>query len=60
MSKEDIFRAVMAADPEEALLTLAQVVRELFAHVGEEARLRFMMNLTGTAGDEKVTSMVHL
>lgn len=60
MSKEDIFRAVLSADPEEALAALAQAVKELFSQLGEEARLRFMVDLTGGADEDKVTSMVHL
>jgi len=60
MSKEDIFRAVLSTDPEEALAALAQPVKELFSHLGEEARLRFMVDLTGGADEDKVTSMVHL
>jgi len=60
MSKEDIFRAVRSTDPEEALAALAQAVRELLSHLGEEARLRFMVDLTGGADEDKVTSMVHL
>jgi hypothetical protein len=60
MSKETIFRAVMATDPGEALAALAQAAKEVLSHLDEEARLEFMMGLTGAAGDEKVTSMVHL
>ncbi len=60
MSKEDIFRAVQLTDPEEALAALAQAAREVLPHLGEEARLRFMMDLTGGAGDDKITSTVHL
>ena len=60
MSKDTIFRSVMDTDPEEALMALAQAAKELLSHLGEEARLRFMMDLLGAAGDDKVTSTVHL
>jgi hypothetical protein len=60
MIKDDIIRAVRAAEPEEALAALAQAAREVLPHLGEEARLRFVMDLTGGTGDDKVTSMVHL
>jgi len=60
MSKETIFRSVMATDPEEALMALAQAARELLSHLGEEARLQFMMDLTGAAGEDQVSSIVHL
>ena len=60
MNKEDIFRAVLSTDPEEALVALAQTVKGLLSHLGEEARLKFMMDLTGGGDENKVTSMVHL
>lgn len=60
MGKDDILRAVAATDPEAALAALAQAAKKLFPHLGEEVRLRFMMDLMGEAGDDKVSSMVHL
>ena len=60
MSKDTIFRSVMDTDPEEALVALAQAAKELLSHLGEEARLGFMLDLLGASGDDKVTSMAHL
>jgi hypothetical protein len=60
MGKDDILRAVAATDPEGALAALALAAGKLFLHLGEEARLRFLMDLMGEAEDDKVSSMVHL
>lgn len=60
MGTDDILRAVEGTDPEAALAALARAARRLLPHLGEEARLRFMMDLLGEAGDDKVSSLVHL
>jgi len=57
---DDILRVVEATDPEAALAARARAARQLLAHLGDEARLRFMMDLLGETGDDKVSSLVHL
>jgi len=47
-------------EPEQAMAEIAEVVKQLFSHVGNEARMNFIYKLVGDAGDEKVASMVHL
>jgi hypothetical protein len=47
-------------DPEQALSEIARSVKTLLPMVGEEARIKFIMDLTGGAQDDKVSSMVHL
>ena len=60
MNPKELQRIIEALDPEEALAALAAAVKKLFPVLGEEARLKFMVNLVGAAGGDKVSSMVHL
>ncbi|NJL60047.1 MAG: hypothetical protein HC887_10820 [Desulfobacteraceae bacterium] len=47
-------------EPEQAMAEAAEAVKQLFSHVGNEARMNFIYKLIGNAGDEKTASMVHL
>ena len=47
-------------DPEEAAAEIALAMKKLFVLLGEEARIKFVMNLVGDSGEDKVGSMVHL
>ncbi|MDO9264937.1 MAG: hypothetical protein Q7U02_13295 [Desulfosalsimonadaceae bacterium] len=47
-------------EPEKALSEIAASLRKLLPLVDEGARIRFIMNLTGESGDDKVSSLVHL
>ena len=46
--------------PQEAASALSLVIKNLFPLLDEDARTRFVMNLVGDSGDDKVTSLVHL
>jgi hypothetical protein len=60
MSPDRLQQVIDALEPEEALAALAVAAKKLLPLLGEEARLKFMMNLLGAAGGDKVTSTVHL
>ena len=47
-------------DPEEALTEMAKGLKTLFPLLDEEARTRFLMELTGESQGDKVSSLVHL
>ena len=47
-------------EPEKALSEITVSLRKLLPLVDEDARIRFIMNLTGESGDDKVSSLVHL
>lgn len=57
---ESIGKIVEAMDPEQAMREIAEVVKGLFAHVSEKARLDFICALTGDADKESVPGLVHL
>lgn len=46
--------------PEAALSEIAAALNKLLPAVSEEARLEFVKQIVGGAGDDKVASMVHL
>jgi hypothetical protein len=46
--------------PERALKEIATAARRLFNLLDEKARLDFVINLVGDAGEGKVPSLVHL
>ena len=60
MSLEDLRKITGKMDPEEALSALAAVAKDIFPLLGEEAHLKFVMRLTGEAGKDKISSLVHL
>lgn len=47
-------------DPEAAISKLTSVARNLLAHVGDEARLKFVMDLIGDTDKDKASGLVHL
>jgi hypothetical protein len=47
-------------EPDKALSEIADSVRKLLPLVDEDARIKFIMTLTGGAQDDKVSSLVHL
>ena len=47
-------------DPKAAAIEIAEVMRKLFGLIDEEARLDFVMNVTGDTGTDKVGGLVHL
>jgi hypothetical protein len=46
--------------PEKALAEITAALKKLLPLMTEEVRLDFVVNLIGGAGDDKVSSMVHL
>ncbi len=60
MSRSDIQQIVDRMDPEEAASAIARVLKELFPLLDDEARMKFVMNLVGESGEDKVASLVHL
>ncbi|MBM4294739.1 MAG: hypothetical protein FJ126_07550 [Deltaproteobacteria bacterium] len=59
MSADKIFQVIDPMDPEEALDKLTPVLKKLFSHLGDEARMNFVVNLVGEAGADKLGSLVH-
>jgi len=47
-------------EPEKALSMLSSTFRKLLPVLDDEARIEFVINLFGEAGEEKIGSMVHL
>ncbi len=47
-------------DPEDAVTQAATALKQFLPLIGEEARNRFIMNLLGETGQDKISSMVHL
>lgn len=47
-------------EPEDAADQTAKVLKELLPLLGEDGRNRFIMNLLGESGKDKISSMVHL
>jgi hypothetical protein len=47
-------------EPAIALSEIAQSVQKILTLADEEARIKFIMGLTGSAQDDKVSSLVHL
>lgn len=60
MSVDKIQSLVNNMTPQEAASALSLVIKNLFPLLDEDARTRFVMNLVGDSGDDKVTSLVHL
>ena len=60
MSVDKIQSLVTNMAPQEAASALSLVIKNLFPLLDEDARMRFVMNLVGDSGDDKVSSLVHL
>ena len=60
MSADKIQALANNMEPQEAESALAFVIKGLFPLLDEDARIKFVMNLIGDSGDDKVTSLVHL
>lgn len=56
----DLKRILDQMDPEEALAEISDVVRRFFLLARTDARRRFIANMVGQSGDDKVGSLVHL
>jgi hypothetical protein len=60
MSVDKIQELVNNMAPQEAASALAAVLKDLFPLLNEDTRGKFVMDLIDDAGDDKVSSMVHL
>jgi hypothetical protein len=56
----EIEKILNSLDPEEAATQTAVALKGLLPLLGEEGRNRFIMNLLGETGQDKISSMVHL
>jgi hypothetical protein len=57
---DEMLKIASRMDPEVALIEVGKVLKALFTALDEEARTRFLMDLTGESQDDKVSSLVHL
>ena len=53
-------QVVDTMDPEEALKAITGTMKNLFSLLGEEAWAKFVIDLVGGSGTDKLASMVHL
>jgi hypothetical protein len=60
MSQEKLQHLVETMEPQEALQAIAQVVRNLFTILGEEAWQDFVVTLVGETATDRTAGMVHL
>jgi hypothetical protein len=56
----EIEKILNSLDPEEAVTQTAAALKQYLPLLGEEARNRFIMDLLGETGQDKISSMVHL
>ena len=56
----DIEKVFSRLDPEDAANQTAIALKQLLPLLDEEGRTRFIMNLLGETGQDKISSMVHL
>jgi hypothetical protein len=60
MSQEKLQRLIETMEPQEAMQAIAQVVRNLFSLLGEEAWQDFVVTLVGETATDRTAGMVHL
>jgi hypothetical protein len=60
MSQEKLQQLIENMEPQEALQAIAQVVRNLFSVLGEEAWRDFVVTLVGETAADRTAGMVHL
>ncbi|MBN2060092.1 MAG: hypothetical protein JW882_06710 [Deltaproteobacteria bacterium] len=60
MSAEKLKQIIEQMEPGEAVSSLAIILKNLFKLLDEDDRVQFIVNLVGSAGDDKVAGMVHL
>ena len=57
---KDIEQLLEQMEPAEALAKLTPAIKNIFAHLDEEARVRLVTELIGDGGEDKIASMVNL
>lgn len=60
MSLYKIQELVNNMEHQEAASALAFVVKDIFPLLNEDSQIKFVLDLMGDSGDDKVSSMVHL
>jgi hypothetical protein len=60
MSIDKIQTLINNMAPQEAASALALILKNLFPLLNEDTRVKFVTDLIDDAGDDKVSSMVHL
>ena len=57
---DELLTIVFRLAPETALAQITRVMERLMADLDQDARDRFLMDLVGQSGGDKVSSLVHL
>lgn len=57
---DELLKIVSRMAPEIALAQITRVMEQLMADLDQDARDRFLMDLVGQSGGDKVSSLVHL
>lgn len=60
MRTDELLKAFCQEDPHQAALTLQEALAQTLAHLDTEVRREILLGLTGEAGYDKVSSLVHL
>ena len=60
MSADELQKVINGMAPEDVAASITQIIKKILPLLDEEARLKFVMDLAGDPGDDKVTSLVHL
>lgn len=60
MNADKIQELVKNMEPEKAALAIALALKDVFPLLDEDARLRFVMDVVGDEGGDKVAGLVHL
>ena len=57
---KDIQQLLESMEPAEALAKLTPAIKNILAHLDEEARVGFVKDMIGGSGADKIASMVNL
>ena len=57
---KEIQQLLERLEPMEALATLTPAIKSILGHLDEEARVRFVTDMIGADGEDKIASMVNL
>ncbi|MEJ2656656.1 MAG: hypothetical protein P8012_05605 [Desulfobacterales bacterium] len=60
MNVDKIQDLINNMEPQEAASALAFVLKDLFPLLDEDDRIKFVIDLIGDSGNDKISSMVHL
>jgi hypothetical protein len=57
---KDIQQILESMEPAVALAELAPALKNILAHLDDEDRVRFVTDMIGDSGEDKIASMVNL